>query len=263
MSKTPALSLRGLSGGYHGESVVRDVTLSLPAGRFTAILGPNGCGKSTLLRLCAGLLRPFSGQVLLGGRELSAIPRKELARLVSVLPQGRPVPGIPAEALVAHGRFPYLGYPRRMGQTDRDKVAEAMALAGVTGYRHKSVAELSGGQRQKVYFAMVLAQDTPLTLLDEPATYLDLNHQLELMALISRLRDQGRTVAAVLHDLPQALEWADYLVVMEEGRLAGAGTPEEIFRQGVLEKVFGLACRRIELDGRQRYFFTQQAGGDG
>ena len=125
------------------------------------------------------------------------------------------------------------------------------------------MAELSGGQRQKVYFAMVLAQDTPLTLLDEPATYLDLNHQLELMALISRLRDRGRTVAAVLHDLPQALEWADYLVVMEEGRLAGAGTPEEIFRQGVLEKVFGLACRRIELDGRQRYFFTQQAGGDG
>ena len=150
MSKTPALSLRGLSGGYHGEAVVRDVTLSLPAGRFTAILGPNGCGKSTLLRLCAGLLRPFSGQVLLGGRELSAIPRKELAQLVSVLPQGRPVPGIPAEALVAHGRFPYLGYPRRMGQTDRDKVAEAMALAKVTGYRHKSVAELSGGQRQKV-----------------------------------------------------------------------------------------------------------------
>ncbi len=258
MSETSILSLRGLTGGYRGEAVVKDLTLELPRGEITAILGPNGCGKSTLLRLCARLLEPMSGEILLEGRPIRTIPRRELARMVSVLPQGRPVSAIPVESLVAHGRFPYLGYPRRMTGRDREKVEEALTLAGVAEYRRRSVAELSGGQRQKVWFAMALAQDTPLVLLDEPATYLDLNHQLELMELISLLRSRGKTVAAVLHDLPQALEWAGHILVMEEGRLAGEGTPEEIFRRGILDRVFGLTCRRLTVDGQERYFFTKE-----
>ena len=258
MSGEAMLSIRGLWGGYHKAApVIRDLTMDLPRGRVTALLGPNGCGKSTLLRLCARLLEPAAGEVLLDGRPLAAIPRKELARLVSVLPQGRPVSAIPVYTLVSHGRFPYLGYPRRMGREDREKVEEALALTDTARYRHRSVAELSGGQRQKVYFAMALAQDTPLVLLDEPATYLDLGHQLELMERISLLRSRGKTVVAVLHDLPQALEWAGHIVVMKDGRLAGEGSPEEVFRQGILDQVFGLTCRRLTVDGQERYFFTK------
>lgn len=257
--QTAMLSLRGVSGGYsrREEPVIRDLSLDLPRGKITALLGPNGCGKSTLLRLCARLLEPFSGEIFLDGRPLAAIPRRELARLVSILPQGRPVSNISAGTLVAHGRFPYLGYPRRMSKEDRDKVEEAMALTGTAGYRRRSVAELSGGQRQRVYFAMALAQDTPLVLLDEPATYLDLNHQLELMELIRLLQTRGKTVAAVLHDLPQALEWADEVVVMDSGRLAGQGSPEEIFHRGTLDRVFGLTSHRLTVEGKERYFFTK------
>ena len=257
MNQTPILSLEHLTGGYRGEAVGKDFTLDLRRGGLTAILGPNGCGKSTLLRLCARLMEPISGEIRLEGWPVQTIPRRELARMVSVLPQGRPVSAIPVESLVAHGRFPYLGWPRRMSRSDREKVEEALILAGVAEYRHRSVAELSGGQRQKVYFAMALAQDTPLVLLDEPATYLDLGHQLELMERISLLRSRGKTVIAVLHDLPQALEWAGHIVVMKDGRLAGEGSPEEVFRQGILDQVFGLTCRRLTVDGQERYFFTK------
>ena len=261
MSRDAMLTLRGLCGGYRKTPVIRELTMELPRGKVTALLGPNGCGKSTLLRLCARLLTPTAGEILLDGRPLAAIPRKELARLVSILPQGRPVSSIPVYTLVSHGRFPYLGYPRRMGPEDREKVEEAMALTGTAEYRHRSVAELSGGQRQKVYFAMVLAQDTPLVLLDEPATYLDLRHQLELMELIRLLRDRGKTVAAVLHDLPQALEWADEVAVMEDGKLADQGTPEAVFGRGTLDRVFGLCSHRLAVEGKERYFFTKERSG--
>ena len=261
MSDSVILSLRDLAGGYRGRAVVRDLTLDFPRGVVTALLGPNGCGKSTLLKLCARLLPPLSGSILLEGRELSEIPRKELARMVSVLPQGRPVSGIPVYTLVSHGRFPYLGYPRRMSPEDRRAVEEAMALTGVEQYRDRSVAELSGGQRQKVYFAMALAQDTPLVLLDEPTTYLDLNHQLELLELIGLLRDRGKTVVAVLHDLPQALEWADHVVVMREGALADQGAPGEVFGRRTLDHVFGLTSHRLTVEGEERYFFPKERSG--
>ena len=258
--KDAMVSLKALTGGYGGEPVLRGLTLDFPRREITALVGPNGCGKSTLLRFCARLLEPDSGEITLDGRSLGAIPRRELARLVSILPQGRPVSGIPVYSLVSHGRFPYLGYPRRMSREDRDKVEEAMALAGVEEYRDRPVSELSGGQRQRVYFAMALAQDTPLVLLDEPATYLDLNHQLELMELIRLLRDRGKTVVAVLHDLPQAMEWADRLVVLEEGRLAGEGPPGEVFRQGILDRVFGLTGQQVAVGGVERYFFSRALG---
>lgn len=253
-----ALTLKALSGGYNGRAVVQDFSLDFSPGKFTALLGPNGCGKSTLLRLCAGLLEPLSGEISLLGRPLAAYPRKELARAVSILPQGRPVTGIPVESLVAHGRFPHLGYPRRMGARDREKVEESMALTGVAEYRRRSVAELSGGERQKVYFAMALAQDTPVVLLDEPGTYLDLGHQLELMALCRLLRDRGKTVIAVLHDLPQALEWADRVAVMQRGVLADEGTPGEVFARRTLDRVFELNACRLTVGGRERYFFERE-----
>ena len=260
MNQTPILSLEHLTGGYRGEAVVKDFTLDLRRGELTAILGPNGCGKSTLLRLCARLMEPISGEIRLEGWPVQTIPRRELARMVSVLPQVRPVSSIPVESLVAHGRFPYLGWPRRMSRSDREKVEEALILAGVAEYRHRSVAELSGGQRQKVYFAMALAQDTPLVLLDEPATYLDLRHQLELMELIRLLQSRGKTVAAVLHDLPQALEWADRVAVLEDGKIADQGPPAEVFDRGTLDRVFGLASHRLTVEGKERYFFTKAGG---
>lgn len=256
MSKA-ILTLEKVVGGYGGEPVIRELSFSFPRGEFTALVGPNGCGKSTLLRLCARLLEPEGGRITLEGRPLPEIPRKELARMVAVLPQGRPVSGISAYSLVSHGRFPYLGYPRKMTKGDREKVEEALRLTGAEEYRERLVPELSGGQRQKVYFAMALAQDTPLILLDEPATYLDPARQLELMELIRLLRDRGKTVVAVLHDLPQALEWADRVAVMESGRLAGEGTPAEVFESRVLDRVFGLIGHRVTVAGEERYFFSR------
>ncbi len=251
------LALRGLSGGYYGEAVLRNLTLDFSRGKVTALLGPNGCGKSTLLRLCARLLPPMAGEILLEGRPLEKIPRRELARMVSLLPQERPASGISAYSLVSHGRFPYLGYPRRMTSQDKEKVEEAMTLTRVADYRGRNVSELSGGQRQRVYFAMALAQDTPLVLLDEPAAYLDLRHQLELMELICLLRDRGKTVIAVLHDLPQALEWADDLVVLADGALADQGVPAEVFDRGTLDRVFRVKGCRVMAEGEERYFFTK------
>ena len=251
------LTLRGLSGGYRGRAVVEDISLELRRGEVTAILGPNGSGQPTLLRLCARLLPPMAGSAVLEGRELSAIPRKELARLVSFLPQGRPVGGMTVGSLVAHGRFPYLGYPRRMSPADRRAAEQAMELAGVARFRDRPLSELSGGQRQKAYLAMALAQDTPLMLLDEPGTYLDLGGQLELLELLRKLAAEGKAVAAVLHDLPQALEWAHRAAVLEEGRLADLGAPGELLERGTLDRVFGLRSSRVEVDGRERYFFSR------
>ncbi len=251
------LSLEGVSGGYGGRPVVEGVTLELRRGEVTVLLGPNGCGKSTLLRLCARLMDPMAGTILLDGKELSSIPRRELARLVSMLPQGRPTSNIPVYSLVSHGRFPYLGYPRRMSPADRQAVERAMEEAGVTEYRDRLVSELSGGQRQKVYLAMALAQDTPLVLLDEPTTYLDLNHQLELLELLRSLAEKGKAVAAVLHDLPQALEWAHQAAVMEKGRLVDFGPPAAVLDRGTLDRVFGLHSSRVQVEGKERYFFTR------
>lgn len=253
------MELCHITAGYGGPPVLRDVSLVFEPGKVTVLAGPNGCGKSTLLRVAARLMAPERGEVRIEGQDVSRLSAKQFARLAALLPQSRPLPGITAGSLVLHGRFPYLGYPRRYGPADRAAARSAMERAGVLELAERNVARLSGGQRQKVYLAMALAQDTPVLLLDEPTTFLDIGCQLELARLMRETAAEGKAVVMVLHDLNLALGCAHRVAVMEEGRLRAWGTPAEIYAGGALEEVFGVKVHRTELeDGTEQYLFTRR-----
>lgn len=253
------MELCHITAGYGGPPVLRDVSLVFEPGKVTVLAGPNGCGKSTLLRVAARLMAPERGEVRIEGQDVSRLSAKQFARLAALLPQSRPLPGITAGSLVLHGRFPYLGYPRRYGPADRAAARSAMERAGVLELADRNVARLSGGQRQKVYLAMALAQDTPVLLLDEPTTFLDIGCQLELARLMRETAAEGKAVVMVLHDLNLALGCAHRVAVMEEGRLRAWGTPAEIYAGGALEEVFGVRVHRVELEnGTEQYLFTQR-----
>ena len=254
------INLESVTAGYGGNPVLRGLTLRFEKGGITGILGPNGCGKSTLLKVVSGLLKPTSGQVCLGGKPLLSYSPKELAKEVAVLPQSREIPAIPVEALVSHGRFPYLGFPRKLAPTDHSTVESAMERAGVLEHRHKLLSALSGGERQKVYLAMVLAQDTPIVLMDEPTTYLDINHQFELLRLVRELADSGKTVLVVMHDLAQALETCDRILLLDHGEAIAYGPAGEVADSRAIDRVFGVVSQRVEdLKGRGHYLFSEQA----
>jgi len=249
------LEIRKLSAGYSGAPVLEDISLAMPEGTITVIAGPNGCGKSTLLKALTGIL-PVSGTVLLDGTSLLEISHRELAKKIAFLPQNRQIPEIAVKNLVLHGRFPYLSYPRRYRPEDHRIAGEAMAAMGISELADRSLASLSGGQRQKVYIAMALAQDTPVILLDEPNTYLDISHQLQLMAHVRKLADSGKTVVLVLHDLAMALEHADSVAVLSRRKLLLQGSPEEVFRCGCLETAFGVEVRRVQTPEGWKYYCT-------
>lgn len=234
--------------GYRGRTISEELSVDIPDGEFTVIIGPNACGKSTLLRALARLLTPESGAVLLDGKQIGSYPAKEVARRIGLLPQTSTAPdGIRVADLVARGRFPHQSLLRQWSRADADAVAAALAATGVTELSARLVDELSGGQRQRVWIAMVLAQETPIILLDEPTTYLDIAHQIQLLELCRTLqRDSGRTVVAVLHDLNHAFRYADHLVAMRDGRVVAAGPPREIVTAALVEEVFALASRVIE-----------------
>ena len=248
-TKAPAqLQARGLSAGYDRKVVSKELSLTIPDGRFTVIVGPNACGKSTLLKTLARLIKPHAGEVVLDGRSISAIPAKELARTLGLLPQSSISPdGITVAELVARGRFPHQKLLRQWSKEDEAAVTEAMAMTGVTALSATLVDELSGGQRQRVWVAMVLAQETPLLLLDEPTTFLDIAHQIELLELFRELnRTRGYTLVAVLHDLNHASRYADNIVAMKDGRVVAEGAPADVITEELVEEVFGLPCRVIE-----------------
>ncbi|MBL3585679.1 ABC transporter ATP-binding protein [Rhodovulum sulfidophilum] len=238
----PRLTAHALGLSYAGKPVCRDITLEVPEGRVSVILGPNGCGKSTLLRGLCNLLPAQSGQVLLDGRNITRMPARALACQVGLLPQSAQAPaGITVGDLVARGRYPHQGPFRQWSERDERIVAEAMAATGIADLAGRDVDALSGGQRQRVWIALVLAQETPILLLDEPTTYLDIAHQLDLLRLLQRLnRERGRTIVAVLHDLNQACRHADHLIVMAEGALVAEGTPRDLMTPELLRRVFGL-----------------------
>ncbi|TDC58304.1 ABC transporter ATP-binding protein [Actinomadura sp. KC345] len=236
------IAARGLSVGYGGHLVIEDLDLDLPGGAFTVIVGPNACGKSTLLRTLARLLAPRGGAALIDGADVHDLPTRELARRLGVLPQSPVTPeGLSVADLVARGRQPHQRWFRQWSAADTAAVEHALALTGVGDLRDRPVDALSGGQRQRVWIAMTLAQDTDALLLDEPTTFLDLAHQVEVLDLLRRLnRDGGRTVAAVLHDLNQACRYADHLVVMKAGRVVAQGPPGDVIDADRLAEVFGL-----------------------
>jgi len=242
------LRARELSLRYGSRVIVDGLSVDIADGAITAIVGPNACGKSTLLRGLARLLRPAGGEVILDGADITGLRTKDVARKLGLLPQSSIAPeGITVADLVARGRFPHQRVLRQYSAEDERAVSEAMAATGVTAVAGRPVDELSGGQRQRVWVAMVLAQQTPLILLDEPTTFLDIAHQIELLDLFAALNaDQGRTIVAVLHDLNHACRFADQIVAMKAGAIVAQGDPAQVITAGLVEEVYGLKCQIID-----------------
>ena len=232
---------------YDEHVVVHDVDLELTDGSFTAIVGPNGCGKSTLLRALGRLLRPAGGQVLLDGRAIARTPTREVAKVLGLLPQSPIAPeGLTVADLVARGRHPHQSWVRQWSRDDEAVVAEALEWTDMAELADRPVDALSGGQRQRAWISMALAQGTDLLLLDEPTTYLDLAHQIDVLELVGRLHaERGRTVAVVLHDLNLAARYAQRLVAMKDGVLVASGTPAEVLTEELLADVFDLEARIV------------------
>ncbi len=242
-SRSDRLQGEGMTLRYGERTISKDLSVSIPDGSFTVIVGPNACGKSTLLRALSRLLVPAAGQVVLDGRSIEQFAAKEVARQLGLLPQSSIAPdGITVADLVARGRYPHQSFFRQWSRDDEAAVSTAMEATGIADLSGRLVDELSGGQRQRVWIAMVLAQETPILLLDEPTTFLDIAHQLELLDLLADLNVQGRTVVAILHDLNHACRYASHLIAMKEGRVAASGSPDAIVTAGLIEDVFGLSC---------------------
>lgn len=249
------LELKNVSGGYGKKQVLFNINAAFEKGAVTSVIGKNGCGKSTLLQMCCGLLSPSEGEIFIGGENIQNLKRTDLAKKISYLSQSHTVGNITVRSLVSHGRFPYLGYPRKYSSLDREKIAEAMELAEVTAIADMYACELSGGQLQRVYIAMLLAQDTDIMLLDEPTTYLDLIRQIELMELITRLRDMGKTVIMVVHDLNTALMHSDRIITMDSGKIVEAATPHGTAQSEKVRQALGVDIFYEENAGQ--YFFRK------
>ena len=229
--------------GYDRRIISTELSVAIPDGSFTVIVGPNACGKSTLLRALSRLIQPDAGQVLLDDRSIHDYRPKEIARRVGLLPQSSLAPdGIRVADLVARGRYPHQTMLRPWSDEDERAVADAMAATGIVELSERLVDELSGGQRQRVWVAMVLAQQTPLLLLDEPTTFLDIAHQIEMLELLTDLHESGSTLVAVLHDLNHAARYATHLIAMKDGAVVAEGAPSDIVTAELVEEVFGLPC---------------------
>lgn len=249
-----AVELRDVRFAYGEHVVLAGLSLALPAGCLTGIVGPNGCGKSTLLRVIDGVLEPAAGEVLVEGDALDSLSARERAERIALLPQIHRTPSMTVEALVSCGRYAHMGLFGGLTEQDRQVVAESVRVAGVEHLAHKAARTLSGGERQRAFIAMVLAQRARTVLLDEPTTYLDPRAALDVMGLARGLvHEQGMTGAVVIHDLPLALRFCDRIAVMDGGRIVAVGTPAEILDQGVLEQVFGVMIARMELNGEVVY----------
>ncbi|WP_084350956.1 ABC transporter ATP-binding protein [Millisia brevis] len=229
--------------GYDDRVISDALTVDIPANSFTVILGPNACGKSTLLRALSRALKPRTGEIILDGKEITSYKSKEVARRMGLLPQSPLAPeGIRVADLVSRGRHPYQSLFQQWRTSDEQAVADALAATRVTELSGRLVDELSGGQRQRVWLSMLLAQQTPIMLLDEPTTFLDIAHQYELLELLRSLHGQGKTLVAVLHDLNQAARYASHLIVMKDGRIVTTGAPAEVITTDLVRDVFDLRC---------------------
>jgi iron complex transport system ATP-binding protein len=237
-----------VSLGYGGREIVSSLSLQIPTGQVSVIIGANGCGKSTLLRGMARLLTPTGGSVILDGKSVHSTPSKEIAKVLGLLPQAPTAPeGITVADLVGRGRYPHQGWFRQWTAADDRAVTEALIATDTMTLADRPIEEMSGGQRQRVWIAMALAQETDVLLLDEPTTYLDLSHQVEVLDLLTDLnRKRSTTIVIVMHDLNLACRYADHLVAMREGQVVATGTPSEVIRPDLVRDVFGLSATVID-----------------
>lgn len=249
------IKLKDISAGYGNHIILNQMNCSFAEGEITSVIGMNGCGKSTLLKVIAGLIEPISGEIVVQDKNTRNLSDKERAKLIAFLPQSRNTPVISAERMVLHGRFPYLSYPRRYSREDKEIALTAMERVGILGLKDKNMSELSGGERQKVYIAMALTQDTKIILLDEPTTFLDITYQLELLKLLTKLRNEGKTIVTVIHDLSLALRYSDKIIVMKEGSVKYSNTPKEVYDSGILEEVFHVKAHHFMDDNKGEYYY--------
>lgn len=248
------IELQNLTAGYREHAVLEHVDLCFPEGNVTVLLGPNGCGKSTLLKTALGLLPPLEGQILYDGTPLSELAPVQVARRAAYMAQSRGIPNIEARRMVLHGRFPYLPFPRRYRKSDHEAVDRALQQADALELAHCRMEELSGGQRQKIYLAMAMAQQTKTIFMDEPTTWLDVRHQMEVMRTAKDLAAAGKAVVLVSHDLCLALRTADRVALLSQGRLVQVDTPLHVYESGTLDKVFGVHVCRVCVNGTWQYF---------
>lgn len=242
------MQAKGLSAGYNGEKVFRELNLDIPEGKITTLIGSNGSGKSTILKTLCRILSPDSGAVYLDGEAIHKLPTKAVAQKLALLPQGAQTPsGITVNDLVEYGRFPYRSSLGGLSAQDREIIGWALASTSMTALSYREMDQLSGGQQQRAWIAMALAQKTELLFLDEPTTYLDISHQLDILYLLRKLnRQNGVTVVMVLHDLNHAIMFSDYLVAIKNGALYASGTPAEIITPQTLREVFDVEAEVIK-----------------
>ena len=245
------LELKNVSAGYGKHTVLSGVTATFEKGKMTSIIGANGCGKSTLLKAMLGIVPLISGEIVVDERELLSLSRNEIAKKISYLSQGKTTPDMTVEQMVLHGRFPYLSYPRRYTQHDKEIAADAMKAVGILELSKKQLHTLSGGMRQNAYIAMALAQDTDYIMLDEPTTYLDISHQLGLMKLLRELADKGKGIITVIHDLPMAFDFFDEILVIDRGSAVAQKKPSELCASSVVKDVFDVNIKCV--DGKYYY----------
>lgn len=242
------LELNRISAGYGKQTVLNDVSAFFEKGKLTSIIGVNGCGKSTLLKAILGILPLSGGEITVDGENLLTMSRNEIAKKIAYLSQGKNTPDMTVMQMVLHGRFPYLSYPRRYTGRDREIAYSAMGQVGILDFAEKPLFMLSGGMRQNAYIAMALAQDTDYILLDEPTTYLDIAHQLELMRLLKQLSENGKGIVTVMHALPLAFDFSDTLTVMNNGGIIACGTPSELCNLPIIEDIFGVKIKQMQDD---------------
>ena len=239
---THALAAQNLYVGYLERAVIERLSLDIVKGQITALVGPNGSGKSTLLKAMARLLKPSAGTVLLDGKAIHSLSTAQVAQQMAILPQGPSAPhGLTVRELVEQGRFPHVGALRMLRQQDHEAIQQALELTNMTDFVHRPLDSLSGGERQRAWIALTLAQATPVLLLDEPTTFLDIGHQLEVLELVQQLnRERGMTIILVLHDLNQAARYADRMVVLNRGVIVADGAPRDVLTAPLLAEVFGV-----------------------
>lgn len=238
------IAIKDLYSGYGDDDILKGVSLNILNNKLTVIAGPNGCGKSTLLKTISGIIKKTSGSIFIDNVDLSNISPLDRAKRIAYLSQNRSVPDIAVKNLVLHGRFPYLSYPRRYRAEDREAVDMALERMGIESLRDKMVSELSGGERQKVYIAMALAQGSDYLLLDEPTTFLDISHQFQLLDLAKELCSENKSVVMVLHNLESALSIADSFILLDKGRLLFEGSVDDVYSSKLIDKVFNVEIKK-------------------